>query len=518
MKDNDKKYAFLDGEHSKKLLIANIILALLYFVALTFLFQHGNTILFVALIVGEVFHVLQIVGYASSVWSPYKSRSFDDSFDELVNIFITVAGEPVGIVTETVRAAKNIDYKNKSIYILNDGFVAGKDNWQEMERLADELGVTCITRQTPGGAKAGNINNALRQTEAPFIVIFDADHVPKPTFLRKTIGYFTDEKMGFVQTPQYYNNQETNDITQTAWDQQALFFGPIMRGKNRTDSVFMCGTNMVLRREALMEAGGMCEFNIAEDFLTSLFIHERGWKSVYVPEVLAEGLAPEDFLSYYKQQFRWARGSLEVIFKYNPLLRKGLTWSQKTQYLTSASYYLSGLVVLIDALIPLVFLFTGTTAIVTSSMALALIFLPYIFVSLYILQQTSNASYTFRAISFSIGSFYLQIRAIIAVLLNQKTSFSVTSKSAVQGNFIYLATPHLIYIALVIIGGIVAFMREGFSASLLANLAWSIVNIVAFLPFIFASASHIDIRQFFSKNLFSFGSAPAKAKPASKES
>ena len=91
----------------------------------------------------------------------------------------------------------------------------------------------------------------------------------------------------------------------------------------------MCGTNVAVRRTALDEVGGLCQTNIAEDFLTSLLMHERGWRSVYVPEVLAQGLAPEDFLSYYKQQHRWARGSLEVIFKYNPLRRRGLTWPQR---------------------------------------------------------------------------------------------------------------------------------------------------------------------------------------------
>jgi cellulose synthase (UDP-forming) len=185
-----------------------------------------------------------------------------------------------------------------------------------------------------------------------------------------------------VQTPQFYSNQDMNGITQTAWDQQALFFGPIMRGKNRFNAAFMCGTNMILRRTAVMEAGGMCEFNIAEDFLTSLFVHEKGWKSVYVPEVLAEGLAPEDFLSYYKQQYRWGRGSLEVIFKYNPLLRRGLSRQQRLQYLISASYFLSGLVVVYDAILPLIFLFTGIIAVNTSSMELAIIFIPYIFMTL----------------------------------------------------------------------------------------------------------------------------------------
>src|SRR3989344_1030836 len=99
----------------------------------------------------------------------------------------------------------------------------------------------------------------------------------------------------------------------------------------------MCGTNMVIRKAALREVGGMAEDNIAEDFVTSLFIHERGWKSAYVPEVLAEGLAPEDLFSYYKQQFRWARGSLEIVFRFNPLFRSGLTWSQRIEYLASAS-------------------------------------------------------------------------------------------------------------------------------------------------------------------------------------
>lgn len=486
--DRRARTDFLAGTHSKKFLTLNIVLAVLYFIAIAFFFKHGNPYLFAALIAGEVFHIWQIIGFSATTWNPERIRPFDESISKPVNIFITVAGEPVEIVEETVKAAKAIDYPNFNVFILNDGFVAGKDNWKDIEVLAARNGIGCITRREPGGAKAGNINHGLRQTNAPFIVIFDADHVPKPDFLKRTMGYFTDKKMGFVQTPQFYKNQADNVVTQTAWDQQALFFGPIMKGKNRSNSVFMCGTNMVLRRTMLDEVGGMCEFNIAEDFLTSLFVHEKGWSSHYVPEVLAEGLAPEDFLSYYKQQYRWTRGSLEVIFKYNPLFRRGLSWQQKLQYLASASYYLSGAVVLIDALIPLAFLFFGLTAISTSSMLLAMIFLPYIFLSLYILQQTSNFTYTFRAISFSISSFWLQLRALVAVLTNQKTSFVVTSKSAIQGNFLYLSIPHLIYIALSITGTIIALNREGMSASLLANLAWVLVNIVAFIPFILASA------------------------------
>lgn len=480
--------SFMQGFVSKRLLVLNCVLAVLYFLLLAFAFEPGNHLLFYMLIGGEVFHLVQIFGFVYTIWEQKFSAKFQADFSQPVDIFITVCGEPTSIVRQTAKAALAMDYPEFNVYLLNDGYVASRDNWKEIELLADEIGITCITRQVGGGAKAGNINNGLKETSSPYVVVFDADHVPHPTFLKEVMGYFVDPRMGFVQTPQFYKNQSTNAITQTAWDQQALFFGPIMSGKNRLNSTFMCGTNMALSRKALDEVGGMCEFNIAEDFLTSLFVHDKGWKSVYVPKVLAEGLAPEDFLSYYKQQFRWTRGSLEVIFKYNPLFKRGLSWPQRVQYLISASYFLSGFVVLFDALLPLIFLFTGITAVDTKTMALATIFIPYIFMSLYVLQKSSNFALSFAAISFSISSFVLQIRGVWAVLTRQKTSFAVTSKQEVEGNFLYLATPHIIYIAAAVIGTVIALIREGLSASLMANLAWVIVNIAAFVPFILAAS------------------------------
>ncbi|MGI9028322.1 MAG: glycosyltransferase [Candidatus Saccharimonadales bacterium] len=481
------KQGFLQNTAGKRLLFINAAFALFYFLVITFGFSHGNPILFWLLILGELFHLVQIVGYCYSVWDDRIDAPFNSLFSEPVDVFITVCGEPVEIVRETAQAALAMEYPNFKVYLLNDGYVANKDNWKDIDDLALELGINCVTRITPGGAKAGNINNGLRQSTSPYFVVFDADHVPYPSFMSEVMGYFTDPKMGFVQTPQFYKNQNENNITKVAWWQQTLFFGPIMSGKNRLNSAFMCGTNMAIRRSAIAEAGGMCEFNIAEDFLTSLFIHQKGWNSVYVPKVLAEGLAPEDFLNYYKQQFRWTRGSLEVIFKYNPLFRRGLRFSQKLQYLISASYYLSGVVVLIDAMLPIIFLFTGITALITSSMALASVFIPYMFLNLYTLQKTSNFSYAFEAISFSLSSFWLQISAILAVITNQKTSFAVTSKNQVRGNFLYLVIPQILYVALFIGGATVGFLREGASASLMANIAWALLNIAVFIPFIRAA-------------------------------
>jgi len=423
---------FLHTPSSRLLLSATIAVAITYFLIVILLFHKGNSVLFYLLIAGEVFHLWQIITYSYTVWNTEYFPPFDPKLTPGVDVFITVAGEPVDIVEETAQAALNMSYPNFKVYLLNDGLVAKKDNWKDIKILAKKLGITCITRSKPGGAKAGNINHALKKTRNPFIAVFDADQVPYPDFLEKMMGYFGEEKMGFAQSPQYYKNFQTNEITRGAWEQQELFFGPLCKGKNRLNATFMCGTNMVIRRKTLLEAGGMYEDNIAEDFLTSLFIHQRGWKSVYVPEVLAEGLAPEDFQSYYKQQYRWARGSLEVIFKHNPLFIRGLSFSQRMQYLASASYYLSGLVIVMNALLPIIFFFTGLIPITMSSMGLAVIFLPYIALILLSLRATSNFAYSFRAIAFSMSSFGLQIQAMFSVLLNIKTAFSVTSKNDLQ--------------------------------------------------------------------------------------
>lgn len=478
---------FLHTKTNKGLLFVNIALAVLYFFYIAFLFPAGNPWLFGLLIAGEVFHLWQVFGYVHAVWPRRRKKRFDVSWQPPVAIFITVTGEPADVVAKTVEAATQLDYPDFRVYILNDGFVANRANWKEAEEVAAKYEVTCITRTKPGGAKAGNINNALSVTSEPFFVVFDADHVPKPSFLKRTMGYFVDQRMAFVQSPQYYKNQAENMVTGGAWEQQALFFGAICKGKDFTNSAFMCGTNMAIRREAIMEVGGMCEDNIAEDFLTSLFIHAKKWKSAYVDEVLAEGLAPEDFLSYYKQQFRWARGSLEVVFRHNPFFKRGLSMAQRVQYLASASFYFSGVIVLLNAALPLVFFYTGLEPLKIATMNLALLFLPYIMSVLYNIQLTSNFSYTFRALSFSLSSFPIHLQALSGILRGKKSGFAVTSKQRLSGNYTYLVTPHLVYFGLVAFGFVVAVLRGGLAASTLTNLAWSLLYVAIFTPFVMAA-------------------------------
>lgn len=482
------KTQFLSSSPTRLLLGANLFMAIVYFFVIAFLFPRGNEILFWLLIAGEVFHTWQAVTYLHTVWRLDHKAKFDASLAPPVDVFITVAGEPLDIVEGTAIAARDMDYPNHKVYLLNDGYVAKKSNWEETIALAKRLGVGCITRTVPGGAKAGNINNGLAETSSPFVAVFDADHVPHEDFLKKTIGYFTDPKMGFVQTPQYYKNADMNPVTRSSWEQQELFFGPICRGKNRLNAATMCGTNMVISRKALEQAGGMCTESIAEDFATGLFIHEKGWKSLYVPEVLAEGLAPEDFLSYTKQQFRWARGALDVIFRYGLLFRTGLSFQQKVQYMSSVTYFLSGAVVLMNVCLPLLFFYFGLIPVQINSMLLALVFIPYIFLTIGVLSSTSNERFSFRALSFSMSSFWIHIQALWSALSGQKATFSITAKKGLKGNFLSLTAPHIAYTVLVFVGLGYAIGREGASASVINNAAWCAFNIGMFLPYILASA------------------------------
>jgi cellulose synthase (UDP-forming) len=167
-----------------------------------------------------------------------------------VDVFITCYNEPVDLVRRTAVAAREIHWPHQT-YILDDG------NAPEMRAMAEEERVGYIVRSTDWQgkerhAKGGNINNALFQTQGEFILILDADQIPSPEILYRTLGYFGDPKVAFVQTPQWFYNVPRSD---PFGSQAPLFYGPIQQGKDGWNAAFFCGSNAVLRREALMQVG-----------------------------------------------------------------------------------------------------------------------------------------------------------------------------------------------------------------------------------------------------------------------
>jgi cellulose synthase (UDP-forming) len=447
----------------------------------------GHPILYTLLVLGEIFHVFQVLGYAFTVYDVKRPKFEKVVRIHPVDIFVTVCGEPVEIVEKTLSAIKKLNYPNFKVYVLNDGYVAKKDNWQEIDALAIKYGATPITRTTPGGYKAGNINNALRFTDAPFIAIFDADHIPDTSFLARTMGYFKNDNLALVQTPQYYENHKDNFVTKNSWEQQELFFGPICVGKNSSNSAFWCGTNAVVRRQALEQVGGVPENNIAEDFLASMFLHSKGWETLYIPEILSKGMAPMNLRDYVVQQFRWARGSLEMIFIYNPIFRKGLTWKQKFQYIWSSSYYLSGLIVLIDAVIPLLALGFDVLPVRAETTDFLVYFFPFISSTIYLLVSSTNHQLTFNAIQMSNSSFYIFILAMLSTIFRFKVSFKVTPKTQETGNYLLYALPHILYVIAGVLAISVGVSRHGITPAIANNISWALFNIVFFSAFIKAA-------------------------------
>ncbi|WP_431245535.1 glycosyltransferase family 2 protein [Leifsonia xyli] len=204
----------------------------------------------VPLVIAETYSLVDTFFFALTMWR-IKVRTGPPSPPiGTVDVFITTYDEPVGLVMATATAAKRIRYPHTT-WILDDGARP------EMQAAAEREGVGYITRTDdwtgkPRHAKAGNLNNALFQTEGEFLLILDADQIPEPEILDRTVGYFADRRVALVQTPQYFSNVDEADVL---GNQAPLFYGPIQQGKDGWNAAFFCGSNAVLRREALMQLG-----------------------------------------------------------------------------------------------------------------------------------------------------------------------------------------------------------------------------------------------------------------------
>jgi cellulose synthase (UDP-forming) len=309
------------------------------------------------LFIAEFFGALHTLGLQYTVWprreTPLVIR--EDPTSAPVFIFVPTVNEGVAILEPTLRGAiaardryvAAYPHARVTIVICNDGRVAKAPNWQETEALAQRLGVTCITRETGGGAKAGNIEHARQQLDATGnaqLVLFDADQIAEPDFLLKTAPPFADPAIGWVQTGQYYRNRD-NPVARWADDQQAIFYCILCPGKARQNAAFICGINVMLRAAALDEIGGLPRNSVTEDFAASIALHPR-WRGIFLSDVLAMGLGPMDLTSYFKQQGRWATGTLGVLRSHWRAIflprRDGLQFGQRLQYALACTHYLCG--------------------------------------------------------------------------------------------------------------------------------------------------------------------------------
>ncbi len=258
-------------------------------------------------------------------------------------------GEPYEMIIGTLNAIQNISYPHTT-------YLCDEANDPYLKKVCKKLGVIHVTRDNRIDAKAGNINNALQMATGEICVVLDPDHIPDTNFLDPIIPFFSDPKIGFVQIVQSYYNINDTVVARGAAEQTYQFYGPMMMTMNSYGTVNAIGANCTFRRAALDSIGGHAA-GLTEDMHTAMLLHAKGWTSVYVPRILAKGLAPSSLTAFYKQQLKWARGTFDLLFYVYPKLFTKFTIRQKIHYGLLPLHYLVGVAYLINFLIPILSLF-----------------------------------------------------------------------------------------------------------------------------------------------------------------
>lgn len=274
-------------------------------------------------------------------------------------------------------ACANIQYTNKTIYVLDDG------HRPAIAALAQELGVQYLSRPDNLHRKAGNLNYALARTRGELIAVFDCDFVPFRHFLRRTVGFFCDPGIALVQTPQHYFNSDVHNrnlgLESVMPDDMDYFFHYLQVIRDRFNAVICCGTSYVARRSAIEAAGGYVTSCIIEDHQTGTRLLTQGWRMVYLDEILSLGEVPRSFRDYLDQRLRWMQGNFQIFYRGKEMpIWSSLTLWQKSFYLNLLISLFTPFFRLVYILFPLASLVFGFTLIAAPPIEYLAFGLPFI--------------------------------------------------------------------------------------------------------------------------------------------
>jgi cellulose synthase (UDP-forming) len=293
-----------------------------------------------------------------------------------------------------------------------------------------------LTRDTNEHAKAGNINTALQWTTGDLILILDCDHIPTANILKQTVGFFFDPTVSLVQTPHWFYNPdpfERNLLTEGRIPvANELFYKVLQKGNDYWNAAFFCGSAAVIRKQHLLDVGGIATETVTEDCHTSLRLHSLGYKSVYYDKIMVAGLAPEKFSAYVGQQVRWARGMAQILRLENPLFNRKLKLSlpQRICYFSATSHFFFGFPRLMYAVAPVLYLIFGINLVRGLGIETVAYAIPHIVLAL-------NANYiTYKNVRFSFWNEIFEYAmafqdglVTFMALLNPKLGkFNVTDK------------------------------------------------------------------------------------------
>jgi cellulose synthase (UDP-forming) len=343
-----------------------------------------------------------------------------------VDIFVPTYNEDEEILEATLIGCNKISYPHKT-FVLDDG------NRSFVKQLSDRMGCQYIARPSNEHAKAGNINYALNQTDGEFIVVLDADMVPQPEYLDRTLCYFKDKDLALVQLPQEFYNWDSIQHTsnKTPWHEQSLFFRVIQPGKNYTNSAFWCGSPSVIRRKALSDIGGVATETITEDIHTTVRLHALGWKTLFVNEPLAFGIAPQTITAFLIQRLRWAQGTMQLYrSKESPLWIPGLSFKQRLSYFSSFLAYLESFQKFIFISIPFLILGFDIFPMRISFDSFLLHWIPYFLLNIAANQLGGRGVFNyFETEKFNLLKTVIFIQSTITLFIKRPIKFLVTPKT-----------------------------------------------------------------------------------------
>ncbi len=377
-----------------------------------------------------------------------SAQVLDGSFQPSVDIFIPTYDEPVFILRRTIIGCQAIDYANKRVYLLDD------TRRPEMRELASELNCEYITRPDNLYAKAGNINHALPLTNSKLIVVFDADFVPTKNFLIRTVGFFQDEEVALVQTPQSFYNIDpiarNLGLENVLTPEEEVFYRQIQPLRDSAGSVVCSGTSFAMRRSALEAVGGFVTDSISEDYFTGIRISALGYRLVYLDEKLSAGLAAENIAAHALQRLRWGRGTLQAFFiKSNPLTIPGLRPLQRLAHSEGLLHWFTSISRGGFLLMPLAYSFLSVIPLRATTAEILYFFLPY-----YLVQLTVFSWLNQRSRSALLSDIYTLVltlplaMTVIQVMLNPfSKGFKVTPKGTRSDHYYFnwrLAWPLII--------------------------------------------------------------------------
>jgi len=445
------------------------------------------------LIMAEVYaFFILFLGYFQTIWPLRRAPvALPDNSDEWphVDVLIPTYNEPLDVVRYTALGALNMDWPadKMHVYILDDG------RRKEFEEFAFEAGLGYKIRNDNKHAKAGNINTALKSMTAPYVAIFDCDHVPTRSFLQMTMGWFLrDRKLAMLQTPHHFYSPDPFERNLGQFriipNEGELFYGIVQDGNDFWNASFFCGSCAVLRRTALDQIGGIAVETVTEDAHTSLRMQMNGWGTAYINIPQAAGLATERLSAHVGQRIRWARGMIQILRTDNPLFAPGLKFPQRLCYFNAMCHFMYAVPRLIFLTAPLIYLLLSHTNVPGYWAAILAYALPHL-----VLSNVTNSRIQgehrhswWNEIYETVLSPYILLPTMMAMINPKLGKFNVTAKGGVVKRTFFdtkIAQPFLIMLLFNIAGLVVAIPRyfiwdRDRPGTVIMNVLWCLFNIV----------------------------------------